>query len=72
MHDFTYKICRKKQLPSRRGIEDMFDSCFPLLKIKNIKNLFEKRGVFLFFMFSVFSKITFFLNNKKMFSLFKE
>ena len=49
-----------------------FKNCFLFLKQKTQKNLFKKEGVFLFFMFSVFSKITFFLNNKKMFSLFKE
>ena len=47
----------------------MFGCCFLFLKIKNTKSMFEERGVFLFFVFLVFSKIIF-LNNKKMFLLF--
>ena len=37
----------------------IFKNCFLFLKTKNIKNLIGKGGVFLFFMFSVFLKITF-------------
>ena len=48
----------------------MFGSCFLFSKTKNIKNLFEEWSVFLFFVFSVFSKTTFFITIKRCFHCF--
>ena len=48
----------------------IFKNCFLFFKTKNTKNLFVKGGVFLFFMFFVFSKITFFRTIKRYFHCF--
>ena len=48
----------------------VFKNCFLLLKTKNLKNLFREKGVFLFFVFSVFLKTIFLKTIKKGFHYF--
>ena len=48
----------------------VFKNYFLFLKTKNTKNLFEKGNMFLFFVFSVFSKTTFFIRLKICFQCF--
>ena len=49
----------------RACLVPVFKNCFLFLKTKNTKNLFGKEGVFLFFVFSVFSKTIFFRTIKR-------
>ena len=48
----------------------VFKNYFLLLKIKNTKNLFRKESMFLFFVFSVFSKTTILITIKRCFHCF--
>ena len=47
-----------------------FEDLFLFLQIKNLKNLFGEGGVFLFFVFFVFSKTIFFITIKRCFHYF--
>ena len=63
------KVATKQTL--RVYLVAIYKNYFMFLKTKNTKkNLFGKEGVFLFFVFSVFSKTTFFITIKRCFHCF--